>query len=114
MNPELNILLIEDDENDAFMMCRALKEEGITVPIHICKDGNEGIAYLDGKGEFADRARHPYPSMIIMDLKMPRASGFDVLEWLRANPRLMIIPVIIWSSSCDDEDVKHAYCLGAN
>jgi CheY-like chemotaxis protein len=114
MNPKLNILLVEDEEDDAFMMCRALKCEGITVPIHICRDGLEAIAYLEGEGEFADRDRHPYPGMVITDLKMPFASGFDVLKWLRANPQLMVIPVIVWTSSILDDDVKHAYCLGAN
>jgi two-component system response regulator len=114
MNPKLNILLLEDEENDAFMMCHALKSEGIQVPIHICNDGFDGIAYLAGEGRYADRAQHPYPAMIISDLKMPGASGFDILEWLRANPHLMVIPFIVWSSSGDEADVKHAYCLGAN
>jgi CheY-like chemotaxis protein len=114
MNPKLNVLLVEDNDDDALMMQRAIDCEEIAVPIHHCHNGVEAMAYLAGEGEFGDRERYPFPSMIISDLKMPGKSGFEVLEWLRDNPSLMVIPVIIWSSSSDDADVKHAYCLGAN
>ena len=76
--------------------------------------GAEGIAYLTGEGIYADRTTYPYPQMIIMDLKMPRVNGFEVLQWLKHNPELMVIPTMVWSSSADPSDVKLAYCLGAN
>jgi CheY-like chemotaxis protein len=82
--------------------------------LRIVSDGTEAIAYLAGEGAFANRVAHPYPHLIILDLKMPRVTGLEVLAWLHARPDMMVIPTLVWSSSSDLRDVRQAYCLGAN
>lgn len=114
MDPSLNVLLAEDNRDDALLMQRAFHQCGLLRPPHIVTDGAEAIDYLAGAEPFTDRAHHPFPNLIILDLKMPRVSGFEVLEWLRAHPDYQVIPTIVWSSSSDFRDVKRAYCLGAN
>jgi CheY-like chemotaxis protein len=114
MDESLTILLAEDDHDDAFLMQRAFHSLGVMKPLHIVHDGGEAIDYIAGNGAFADRVRHPAPNYVILDLKMPRVSGFEVLEYLQHHPELMIIPTVVWSNSCDIRDVKRAYCLGAN
>jgi CheY-like chemotaxis protein len=114
MNRNLTILVIEDSEDDVFLFQKALAGEHIKNPVQVVKDGVEAIDYLEGKGEFHDRVRFPFPSVIFCDLKMPRMNGFDVLEWLRKHPECSVIPLIILSSSKEDVDVKKAYLMGAN
>ena len=114
MDPSACVLLAEDNRDDAFLMQRAFKEHGLMRPLHIVDNGADAIAYIAGEGKFADRVEHPFPSMVILDLKMPGADGFEVLEWLRDHADFRVIPTIVWSSSSDQRDVKHAYCLGAN
>ena len=112
--PPLVILVAEDDENDSFLLQRAFKKLGINLPCYICKDGGEAMAYLKGEGKFADRAAHPFPRVLITDLKMPRCSGFDLLRWLQEHPECNTIPKIVLSASAVPEDVKLAYQLGTN
>lgn len=114
MDPSLNVLLAEDDENDAFLMQRAFHSLGVMRPLHIVHDGADAIDYLAGQGPFADRTRHPAANYVILDLKMPRVDGFQVLEFLQRHDELVVIPTLVWSSSTDIRDVKRAYCLGAN
>ncbi|HMJ90883.1 MAG TPA: response regulator [Candidatus Acidoferrum sp.] len=114
MDPSTTVLLAEDSPDDALLMQRAFKAQGLTNPLRIVSDGAEAIAYLAGEGVFANRVEYPYPHLVILDLKMPRVTGFEVLEWLHARPDMMIIPTLVWSSSADARDVRHAYCLGAN
>jgi CheY-like chemotaxis protein len=114
MDPGLVVLLVEDNPDDALLMQRAFKVNGLSRPPHIARDGQEAIAYLSGEPPFHDRQAHPFPEIIISDLKMPRSSGFDLLKWLREHSEMMVIPTLVWSSSADPRDVKHAYCLGAN
>lgn len=114
MDRNLTILVIEDSEDDVFLLKRALASEHIKNPVQVVRDGVEAIDYLEGKGEFHDRVHFPFPSVIFCDLKMPRLSGFEVLEWLRNHPECSVIPVIILSSSKQEVDVKKAYRLGAN
>lgn len=114
MERAMTVLLAEDNPDDALLMQRAFKSHGLMHPLRIVSDGSQAIAYLAGEGSFADRKAHPYPEMVILDLKMPRVSGFEVLAWLQAHPEMMVIPTVVWSSSADARDVKHAYCLGAN
>lgn len=111
---EGQVLIAEDDENDAFLIQRAFSKSGFTRMPHICRDGLETIAYLEGKAEFADRQRFPFPRVLVTDLKMPRFNGFELLQWAREHPEFLIIPTIVMSSSDDPSDVKYAYCLGAN
>lgn len=114
MNRNLTILIIEDNDDEVFLLQKALAREQINNPVQVVRDGVEAIAYLEGKGEFHDRARFPFPSVIFSDLKMPRMSGFDVLQWLQTHPECSVIPVIILTSSKQDVDVRKAYALGAN
>src|SRR5688500_9564098 len=108
------ILLAEDDENDVFFFERAAREANIANQISVVRDGQSAIDYSSGAGEFSDRNRFPLPCVIVLDLKMPRKTGMEVLEWLRAQSRVRTIPVIIFSSSAQGDDVEQAYALGAN
>lgn len=108
------ILLVEDEENDATLLKMAFTKNGIPNPVQWAKDGVEAIAYLNGEGEYADRERHPFPEVLILDLKMPRMSGLELLEWIRHHPEFRVIPTIIMSSSRQDPDIEKAYNLGAN
>jgi CheY-like chemotaxis protein len=108
------ILVVEDDENDQWLIERALRAAGVASPIHVARDGAEAIAYMMGEGKFADRQKFAYPTFVMTDLKMPKADGFNVLEFLRGNPEWAIIPTVVFTSSCDRDDIKKAYMLGAS
>lgn len=108
------VLLVEDDLNDIFLVKRAFKRANIPNPLQIVTDGEEAVQYLIGEGKFNDRRLYPVPQLIVMDLKMPRKSGLEVLEWLKKDSFLKRIPVVIVSSSNQSSDVTHAYELGAN
>jgi CheY-like chemotaxis protein len=112
VNP--TILIIEDDEDDALLIRIAFKRAGVTSPIHRVENGAEAIAYLMGDGPYGDRSKFMYPSFIMTDLKMPGVNGFDVLEFLKGNPEWAVIPVIVFSSSADPDDIKRAYQMGAS
>jgi len=114
MDPSLTVLLVEDNETDAFLMQRAFKSHGLMRPPHVVEDGAKAIEYLKGEGIYGDRVAHPFPGLIILDLKMTGTDGFVVLQWLRDHPDFRVVPTVVWSSSSDQRDVKHAYCLGAN
>ena len=77
-------------------------------------DGDEAIQYLSGTGEFSDRTRYPLPCLLLLDLNLPRQSGLEVLEWVRSQPSLQSMPVVILTSSSQDRDIGSAYSLGAN
>ncbi|HEX4265307.1 MAG TPA: response regulator [Verrucomicrobiae bacterium] len=108
------ILLVEDEENDALLVRMAFKKNSIANPVQWVKDGLEAIAYLNGEGEFADRKHYPFPEVLILDLKMPRMNGLELLAWIRDHPEFRVIPTIIMSASQLDSDVEKAYSLGAN
>ena len=108
------ILVVEDDPNDQFLIERAFRKAGVTDPIQIVGDGAEAIAYMMGEGKYADRKKYAYPTFVITDLKMPRADGFAVLDFLKHNPEWAIIPTIVLSASSDLDDIKKAYMLGAS
>jgi CheY-like chemotaxis protein len=108
------ILLVEDEENDARLMEMAFKKSGILNPVQWAKDGLEAIAYLNSDGVYANRALYPFPEVLIVDLKMPRMSGLELLAWIRAHPEFKVIPTIIMTSSQQDQDIQNAYELGAN
>ncbi len=110
-----SVLLVEDDLNDIFLVKRAFKMAHIQNPLHVVTDGLEAIGYLRGDGKYADREQYPLPKLMVMDIKMPRKSGFEVLEWVKGNSRVLRrIPVVIVSSSEDPADINRAYELGAN
>jgi len=108
------ILIVEDDANDRFLIERAFRAIGVTDPIQIVDDGAEAIAYMMGEGKYADRQKFAYPTFVITDLKMPRADGFAVLEFLNGNPEWAIIPTIVLTASQDLDDIKKSYMLGAS
>jgi CheY-like chemotaxis protein len=108
------VLIAEDNQDDAFMLQRAIQKSGLEMPVYICGDGKEAIQYLKGEGEFSDRRKHPFPRLIVTDLKMPICDGFDILEWLQKHPECNLIPKIVLSSSNQEVDIVRAYQLGAN
>ena len=107
-------LLVEDDPDQAFMMVRAFSKADIFAPLPIMKDGEEAIAYLSGQPPFADPVKYPLPSLLILDLHLPKKSGLEVLEWTRSFPALKGIPVVLLTSSSDPEHINRAYELGAS
>jgi len=111
---DYTILLVEDEENDAMLLQMAFKKNNILNPIHWVKDGTEAVTYLNGEGQYADRSRYPFPGVLILDLKMPRMTGLELLGWVRNNPHFRIIPTIVMTSSRQDPDIQKAYELGAN
>ena len=108
------ILYVEDEENDIFFMERAFKELGLSQPLKLARDGQEAMDYLAGAHQFEDRTQHPQPCLVLLDLNLPRKTGFDVLEWVRQQPELHTLIVLVLSSSSQDQDIHHAYALGAN
>jgi len=108
------ILIVEDDKNDQFLIEHAFRKLGVTDPIQIVNDGAEAIAYMMAEGKYADRAKFAYPTFIMTDLKMPRADGFAVLEFLKSNPEWAVIPTVVFSASKDLDDIKKSYMLGAS
>ncbi len=111
--PTQPILLVEDDENDVFFFQHAMRKAGMSHSLQIARDGQEAINYLHGVGKFARRAEFPLPGLILLDLKLPFVMGLDVLRWIRQQPGLSPI-VVILSSSEQEADIAQAYSLGAN
>ncbi|MEO6034446.1 MAG: response regulator [Verrucomicrobiota bacterium] len=114
MSDNYTILLVEDDPNDVLFLQRALHKNGIKNPVSVLPDGDEAIAYLTGLGKYKDRISYPFPKVIMLDLKMPRRGGLEVLEWLQHHPQYRVIPTLVLTSSKISEDVSKAYGLGAN
>ena len=110
----LPILQVEDDEHDVFFLKRAFEETHIPNPILVVHDGQEAVDFFSGIGPFADRKRYPWPCLVLLDLKLPRKNGLEVLQWLRTERYLPPLPVIMFSSSAHPEDIDQAYRLGAN
>lgn len=108
------ILLVEDDINDVLLMERALEKARLANPLKVVRDGAEAINYLEGEGIYADRDEYPLPLLMLLDLKMPRKSGFEVLEWLRQRTEFDDLPIVVLTSSEELPDVAKAYQLGAN
>ena len=114
MKSPRSFLVAEDDENDVFFLQRAFQQAKIENPLLVVRDGQEAIDYLSGDGKFSDRNLYPLPHLIILDLKMPRKTGLDVLRWLQEQPELRCLPVLVLSSSAQRTDIERAYELGAN
>jgi len=114
-NPfEHPILIAEDEDDEAFLLERALKKAAITNPIRRVKNGEQAMQYLAGTGAYTDRARDPLPIVVLLDLNMPKKSGFEVLAWIRAQPAFKALAVDIFSGSSREEDIEKALQLGAN
>lgn len=108
------ILYAEDEENDVYFIRRAFEQAGIRNPLAVVGDGQRAINYLTGMGDYADRNKHPLPCLVILDMKMPEKSGLEVLKWIRSQPAICILPVLMLTSSSHDADMHRAYVQGAN
>jgi CheY-like chemotaxis protein len=108
------ILQVDDDDNDVFLLRRAFRGAGITNPVQVATDGQIAIDYLAGRGPYADREKYPLPSLIVLDLNLPRVPGLAVLEWIRQQPALKSVVVVLYSSLAHPADVARGYGLGAN
>jgi CheY-like chemotaxis protein len=110
------ILHIEDDANDVELVQMAFRKAKAECRLVVVNDGDDAISYLKGEGAFADRATYPLPAVILLDVKLPRRSGLEVLEWIRSNPDLPLrrVPVLMLTSSNQPMDIARAYDLGAN
>ncbi|HWX21331.1 MAG TPA: response regulator [Candidatus Binatia bacterium] len=114
-NIPYTVLLVEDDLNDIFLVKRAFKMAHIQNPLQVVTDGQEAVSYLRGEGKYADRQAHPLPKLIVMDIRMPRKTGFEVLAWIKGDAhKLRRVPVVIVSLSDNPTDINRAYELGAN
>lgn len=110
----LTILYAEDEANDIVLLRRAFQKADLPVTLATVSDGKLAIDYLAGEGPFADRERHPLPALILLDIKMPKVSGLEVLEWIRQQPGFESLPVLMFTSSWRSEDVDKAGRLGAD
>src|SRR3954468_10415404 len=108
------ILLADDSEDDEILFKRVLRLSSLANPVILVRDGEEAIAYLQGEGTYADRTKHPFPKVLMLDLKMPKKNGFEVLQWVKAQPNLKDLPVVILTSSERIEDIKRSFELGAD
>ena len=108
------VLIAEDVQNDVELLQRSFGQAGISVVTEVVRDGEECIDYLAGRGKFVNRDEYPLPNLLLLDLKMPRANGFDVLKWIRAQSMLSSLRVVVLTSSERIPDINQAYELGAN
>ena len=108
------ILLAEDNENHVLLIRRAFEQAGLVNPLYVVSDGEEAVAYLKGQGKYANREEYPLPCLLLLDLKMPRKDGFEVLEWIRQQPGLFALRVVVLTSSQLPADTNRAYEAGAN
>jgi len=114
MSESQTILIVEDNPTDVMLIRRALARLKIANPVQVIADGDRAVDYLSGHDDYADRMQFPLPALILLDLKLPRRSGLEVLEWLRRQEGLRRMPVVMLTSSRQSDDVNRAYDLGAN
>lgn len=110
----VSILLVEDDEGHRLLIRENLRAGGIVNEITELHDGQQAIDYLARRGQYQDPAKSPRPGLILLDIKMPKADGFAVLERIKADPQLRLIPVLMLTSTDDQMEVNRCYTLGAN
>jgi CheY-like chemotaxis protein len=108
-----SILIADDFEDDAELLRRTLERAGVKNPVFMVKDGEEAIAFLNGNGQYADRDKFPLPGVVLLDLKMPKANGFQVLDWMRFQPQHSDVLKIVLSGHHELKEVNEAYRLGA-
>ena len=105
---QLTLLIVDDDENDRFFLQRGFTNLDAYYQVHTLENGDEAIHYIKGEGQYNDRTRFHFPSYVITDLKMAPGDGFDLLNHIKSNPALSIIPVVMLSGSEDTDDIRHA------
>jgi CheY-like chemotaxis protein len=111
---EFTILLVEDNPTDVLLIQRAFDRAKLGNPMQVLSDGDAAVDYLAGVSVYADRQQFPLPILMLLDLKLPRRSGLEVLQWLRTQETLRRIPVVMLTSSQEDRDVNAAYDTGVN
>jgi two-component system response regulator len=109
-----SILLVEDNPDDVALTLRAFEREHLANQVHVAVDGPEALDFLFARGRHAARAGKPLPQVVLLDLKLPKVDGLEVLREIRSNPRTQLLPVVVLTSSIEETDVARAYGLGAN
>jgi two-component system, response regulator len=113
MNNYINILLVEDNPDDVELTILALEKNNIANPVKVVRDGQEALDYLFYKGKYAGQD-HPLPNLVLLDLKLPKVDGIEVLQKLKADRKLKLIPIVVLTSSKEETDVIKSYDLGVN
>ena len=114
MNGQVEILLVEDNPNDAELALRALKKNNLANNVAIVTDGAEALEFIFARGAYSQRKIENGPKVILLDLKLPKVGGLEVLQAIKADPRTKLIPVVVLTSSKEESDVVESYKLGAN
>lgn len=110
----LLILHVEDDDNDALLFQKACERAGLPAQVHRVETADEAKAYLTGETDYADRSQYPFPHIVVLDLKMPRVDGFELLKWMRHTEPFAELPVLIFTASMSREDKSRAMAEGAS
>jgi len=110
--PSSAVLLVEDNEDDIFLMRRLFRRAEIAFPLLVVTDGQQAVDYLAGANEYGDREKHPLPAVVFLDLKLPFLRGFDVLAWIRTQRQLDALKVVVLTSSIEDQDRERAEAFG--
>jgi CheY-like chemotaxis protein len=108
------ILLVEDDQNQVRLIEHVFRQGRVSNPVCAVTSAEDAMSYLSGTGKYSDRDEYPFPCLLLLDLKLPGASGFDLLNWVRANPKFQRLPVVVLTNSTNNSDIDRAYSLGAN
>ena len=108
------ILLVEDNEDDVFLMKHSLTSAGVSNPVYVVESGQDAVDYLSGSARYQDREKYPLPVIVFLDLKLPMMSGHEVLGWIRAQRQLESLLVVVLTSSNEPSDIRRSYSLGAN
>jgi len=110
----VEILLVEDNPNDVTLTLRAFKRYNLSNGVHVVRDGAEALEFIFGTGTYATRSFEPTPRVILLDLKLPKVDGLEVLQRIKADPRTRVIPVVVLTSSREQRDIVESYQLGVN
>jgi len=110
----VNILLVEDNEDHAELTLRALRSNNLINEVYVVKDGEEALDFVYHRGKYADVKEFPLPGLILLDISLPKVSGLEVLETLKGDPQLKVIPVIMLTTSEREEEIARSYAGGAN
>lgn len=111
---EVEVLIVEDNDEDAELTIRALRKHRLANNVVHLRDGEQALDFIFGRGDYSERIISQTPKVILLDIKMPKVSGLEVLQALKSDPRMKVIPVVILTSSEEDPDIKKSYELGAN
>ncbi len=114
MEDEAGILLVEDDPQDAELTLRALRNENFKAGVHVVRDGEEALDYLFRRGDYSNRPSYSSPTLVLLDLKLPRIGGLQVIEQVKSSEETRSIPVVVLSSSGEQRDILESYRLGVN